>query len=79
MNQAVMGANLAAQRARRYRERKRTGGCYLRIDLDGEDIAALVRAGLLAAERRGDNQAVKGALLGLCTAGYRALKAKDNT
>jgi hypothetical protein len=59
MNHPAISAKPATQRARRYRERKKTGARCLQIELAGDDIDAFVRIGVLAAERRDDSEAIK--------------------
>jgi hypothetical protein len=63
------------ERIRRYRQRKREGGVVFTVDLDGSDVAALVKLGLLAEDRRRDRDAVKAAFAETARAGYRALTA----
>jgi hypothetical protein len=79
MNHPAISAKPATQRARRYRERKKTGARCLQIELAGDDIDAFVRIGVLAAERRDDSEAIKAAIRTLCRAGYRALKETRDT
>ena len=70
---------LNVQRVKRHRERKANGGCCFNVDLDGSDVAALVKIGVLTEDRRGDRDAVKAAVLKLFTIGYRAIKAGPET
>ncbi len=54
--------SLAAERMRRYRERRRDGMCCLRIELRDTEVGALVRKGLLKPETRHDQNAIADAL-----------------
>jgi hypothetical protein len=65
---------LNVQRVKRHRERKANGGCCFNVDLDGSDVAALVKIGVLAEDKRGDRDAVKAAVLKLFVVGYRSVQ-----
>ena len=52
----------AAERMRRYRERRRDGMRCLSVELHDTEIDALVRKGLLKAEARSDHKALADAL-----------------
>ncbi len=66
-----------AKRSRRYRDRKKTGGCCFRIDVDGSDISQLVSIGLLSADQRNNADAVRSAVMRLSSIGFRTLKAQS--
>jgi hypothetical protein len=66
---------LNVQRVKRYRVRQRDGGCCFTVELDGSDVAALVKIGVLAEDKRGDRDAVKAAVLKLFVVGFRAIKS----
>jgi hypothetical protein len=68
---------LNVQRVKRHRERKANGGCCFNVDLDGSDVAALVKLGVLAEDRRSDRDAVRAAVLKLFVIGYRTARSSD--
>lgn len=55
-------ASRAALRMRLHRERKRSGLRCLNIELRDSEIAALIKAGLLVEQHRGDPSAIADAL-----------------
>jgi hypothetical protein len=78
MNHVATNLNPAAQRARRCRERKRSGARCLQIEIPGEDIDGFVRLGVLPNERRSEADALQAAVATLCRAGSRTLReARD--
>jgi hypothetical protein len=54
---------LNVQRVQRCRKRKVNGGCIFTVDLSGEDVAQLIKAGMLAEDKRHDPAAVRTAIL----------------
>jgi predicted GNAT superfamily acetyltransferase len=70
-----------AERARDYRARKKSGARCLRIEISNaeETVDAFVNIGVLAEERRNDDQAIEAAISVLCKRGYSAIKAERET
>ena len=69
------------QCSRRYRTRRRNGTRCLRIEISNAEqtLDAFVKIGVLAEERRNDDQAIETAISTLCQRGYRAIKAERET
>ena len=61
----------AAEKMRRYRERKKVGGVILQVELDGDDLVKLERLGFLPPGRR-DKDALEKAALSVWKAGLAA-------
>jgi hypothetical protein len=72
MNQAVTSANPAAQRARRYRDRKKEGMRCIQFRVSGATIDMFVRLGLLEPHARHDRRSIEGVFYGLANVGLAA-------
>jgi hypothetical protein len=66
------------ERVLRCRKRKQAGARCVRIEVMdwAETLAAFIKIGVLAEERRNDNTAIEAAIAVLCRRGYRAVKAE---
>jgi hypothetical protein len=64
MSETIQTENIsgAAERMRRYRERRRNGLRCLNIELRATEIDTLIRKGLLKTETRNDSNAIRKAL-----------------
>jgi hypothetical protein len=69
------------QRVLRCRKRKQAGARCVRIEVMdwAETVDAFVKLGVLAEERRNDDEAIEAAIATLCRAGFRAIKAGTET
>jgi hypothetical protein len=68
-----------AERARDYRERKKTGARTLRITIPNAEHALdeFIRVGVLSPDRRNDDAAIEEAIAELCRRGHRALVERE--
>ena len=65
-NPQLVGERIAktdVERSRAYRRRKQNGGVFFTVDLRGEDVAQLIKTGMLAEDKRHDSAAVRTAIL----------------
>jgi hypothetical protein len=75
--QPAAGPKSDVERARTYRERKKTGARTLRISVTDAERDEFIRVGVLSADRRDDDASIQAAIEQLCRRGHRALLAEQ--